>query len=116
LLTQWYSSNPVCLCVLKALLKKINFFLFFLFSSNLYVLVFLDYFDALISKMIFKKIKKHYFNIFLSKKHFKKQPQPHSQTGGKIPFRLKPKERKRKQRYLYTSWYKFEEENVTMHV
>jgi hypothetical protein len=32
--------------------------------------VFLDYFDVLMSKIIFKN-KKHYFNIFLSKKHFK---------------------------------------------
>jgi len=43
--------------------------------------VFLDHFDAMISKMILKKNKKkHYFNTFLSEKHLKKQPQPHSQT------------------------------------
>jgi len=42
--------------------------------------MFLDHFDALISKIIFKK---YYFNIFLNKKYFKKQsqPQPHSQTS-----------------------------------
>jgi hypothetical protein len=30
--------------------------------------MFLDHFDALISKIIFKKIKNYYFNIFLNKK------------------------------------------------
>jgi hypothetical protein len=29
-------------------------------------------FDAFILKMIFKKLKKYYFNIFLSEKYFKK--------------------------------------------
>jgi len=41
-------------------LLKINF---------LYIL---DHFDALISKIIFKKLKKYYFNIFQHEKHFKK--------------------------------------------
>jgi hypothetical protein len=40
-------------------------------------LVFSDYFDVLISKIIFKNIKKYYFNIFLNKKYFKKKPQSH---------------------------------------
>ena len=41
--------------VLKIFLKKINFFLFFyLLQINMF-LVFLDYFDALILKIIFKK-------------------------------------------------------------
>jgi uncharacterized membrane protein len=39
--------------------------------------VFLDHFDVLILKIIFKKYKKYYFNIFSSEKYFKKQPQPH---------------------------------------
>ena len=39
--------------------------------------MFLDHFDTLILKIIFLKLKKHYFNIFLSKKHFKKQLQPY---------------------------------------
>jgi hypothetical protein len=36
----------------------------------------LDRFDALISKIIFKKIKKHHFDVFRHEKHFEKQPQP----------------------------------------
>jgi hypothetical protein len=47
-------------------LKKNLIFLFFYFK-----LIFLDYFDALISKIIFLKNKNiYYFNIFLSKKQF----------------------------------------------
>ena len=42
--------------------------------------MFLDCFDLLISKIIFKKIKKYYFNIFINKKHFKSQPLSHFQT------------------------------------
>ena len=38
----------------------------------------LDYFDVLMSKIIF--FKKYHFNVFLNKKHFEKQPQPQSQT------------------------------------
>jgi len=34
----------------------------------------------LMSKIILKN-KKYYFNIFSSKNHFKKQSQPHFQTG-----------------------------------
>jgi hypothetical protein len=44
--------------------------------------MFLNHFDALISKIIFKK---YYFDTFTRKKHFEKQPQPHSQ----IRFSLK---------------------------
>jgi hypothetical protein len=40
--------------------------------------VFLDHFNTLID---FKKIKEKYFNTFLSEKSFKKQLQPHFQTG-----------------------------------
>jgi hypothetical protein len=34
--------------------------------------MFLDRFDVLILKIILKKIKKNYFDIFPSKKHFEK--------------------------------------------
>jgi len=40
--------------------------------------MFLNHFDAVILKIIFKK--KNYFNIFLSEKYFEKQPQLYSQT------------------------------------
>ena len=39
-------------------------------------------FNVLMLKLIFKKIKKNYFNAFLNKKYFKKQLISHSQ----IPF------------------------------
>jgi len=51
-------------------LNKFNFFYFFL-QINIF-LVFLNHFDALILKIIFKKSKKYYFDIFLIEKHFKK--------------------------------------------
>jgi hypothetical protein len=55
----------------KCFLKKLKLFLFFyLLQINIF-LVFLDHFDALISKIIFKN-KKILFDIFLSKKYFKK--------------------------------------------
>jgi len=41
----------------------------------------LDRFDALISKIIFKKLKKYHFDAFRHEKHFEKQPQPYSQTA-----------------------------------
>jgi hypothetical protein len=42
--------------------------------------MFLDHFNTLISKIIYKK---HYFDTFPSEKHFEKQPQPHFQTSYK---------------------------------
>jgi hypothetical protein len=59
-------------------LKKNDYFLFFyLLQINIF-LVFLDFFDALMSKIIFFKKKKYYFDTFSCKKHFEKQPQPHT--------------------------------------
>jgi hypothetical protein len=50
--------GSVCFCVSKAFLKKIKKILFFyLIQINIF-LVFLDHFDALMSKIILKKIKK----------------------------------------------------------
>jgi len=44
--------------------------------------VFLNHFDALISKIIFFFKKNiYYFDTFFSKKHFEKQLQPHFQTS-----------------------------------
>ena len=41
----------------------------------------LDHFDMIMSKIIFFKMKKkHYFDLFLSEKHFEKQSLPHFQT------------------------------------
>ena len=46
--------------------------------------MFLDHFDMLILKIILKTIKKYYFDIFQSKKYFKKPPQPHFQTHQQV--------------------------------
>jgi hypothetical protein len=43
--------------------------------------MFLDYFDILILKIIFKKLNKFYFDAFSSEKYFEKQPQLYSQTS-----------------------------------
>jgi hypothetical protein len=43
------------------------------------IIIFLNCFDMLILKIIFLKIKKHYFHAFYEK-YFKKQPLPHFQT------------------------------------
>jgi hypothetical protein len=40
----------------------------FFFTLNQYFFIFLNYFDVLILKIIFKN-KKYYFNIFLNKKY-----------------------------------------------
>jgi hypothetical protein len=46
-------------------------------------LVFSNHFDVLMSKMIFKKKKKHHWHAFWHEKLFEKQPQPHCQTNHK---------------------------------
>jgi hypothetical protein len=65
------SYNLICFCVSKIFLKKIEIFLFFLLQINIF-LVFSDYFDVLVSKIICKNKKIYYFNIFSSKKYLKK--------------------------------------------
>jgi len=44
--------SPVCFCILKIFLKKLKFLFFSLLQINIF-LVFLYYFDMLISKIIF---------------------------------------------------------------
>jgi len=48
--------GPVCFCVSKVFLKKFANFLFFnLLQINIFFFVCLNHFDALVSKIIFKK-------------------------------------------------------------
>ena len=49
---------------LRAFLKNFKFFYFFLYFKIIFFLVFLYYFDALISKIILKNKKIYYFDIF----------------------------------------------------
>jgi len=67
-----------CFCGWKVFLQKIKFV--FCFKLIIFFM-FLDRFYVLISKINFKKIKKHYFNAFPSEKHFEKQLLPRYQTG-----------------------------------
>jgi len=67
----------------KSILKKIyNFLFLYLLQINI-SLMFLNYFGVLILKLIFKNKKKYYFDIFLSKKYFKKQLQPYLISSNK---------------------------------
>jgi hypothetical protein len=72
----WFSVLSVYFCIWKVFLKKIKIFYFF---KLIFLCVFKLFWCADI-KNNFLKNKKNYFNTFLSEKHFKKQPQPHSQT------------------------------------
>jgi len=59
----------ICFCISKTLLKKFKIFLFFFYFKLIFFLVFLDYFDTLISKMIF--LKKNIILIHLKKNTLK---------------------------------------------
>ena len=64
--------------------KKGKIFIF-IFKFKLKFGVFRSFWCADVKKNILKN-KKNNFNVFLNEKHFKKQPQPHSQTGTKFLF------------------------------
>ena len=51
---KWNHENVFLMLCFESILKKINFFLFFNFKL-IFFFIFLDYFDALLSKIIFKK-------------------------------------------------------------
>jgi hypothetical protein len=57
---------------------------FFLLKVK-YFLYVLDYFDVLILKIIFKKLKKNHFNTFQYKKYFEKQLQLYFQINQVTP-------------------------------
>jgi hypothetical protein len=64
---------------LKNIFKKNSFFLFFyLLQINIFSVFKLFLYADIKNNFIF--LKKHHFNTFISKKHFKKQPQPLFQT------------------------------------
>jgi len=53
----------------KTFLKKFEFFYFFIYLKLIFIFVFLYHFDALMLKIIFKKLKKILFQyIFFLKK------------------------------------------------
>ena len=54
----------ICFYILKIFFKKIENILCFFYQINIF-LIFLNYFDALISKIIFKIIKKIIILIYL---------------------------------------------------
>jgi len=53
----------------KTFLKKFEFFNFFIYLKLIFIFVFLYHFDALMLKIIFKKLKKNIISIYFQVKN-----------------------------------------------
>jgi hypothetical protein len=69
----FFKKNNNLFLRFKSTFKKIKFLFYFFIYFKLIFFGILNHFNALISKIIFKKLKPYYFNIFLNEKYFKKQ-------------------------------------------
>jgi len=69
-------------------LKNLNFILFFLLQINIFF-IFSDYFDVLISKIIFFKIKKNIVLIHFQVKITLKSNRNHTSKHAKLIFKIK---------------------------